>query len=273
MQFETWRYEREDQFALIPLLKTIAFALPDDEKFERLRDKLKRGATNLIKRTPDIASSIVSKFLGEKTGEITKEVIESFKHEFNSKVELLAEVDRDTLYFDGFEDIEQHYNILFGIQDFTPYRRATESTKDITKADTRRMEPEELQERIITLKQKIISDGLQDQYGQVLNNLSSLSDVIREMRYTPREMRTELLDLARVASEKIKKLIIDNRRIPDNIKVNDRKDREGIMEAERAYDHILNEISAILDLFTKRLNEDISIAETNDIERLNSLIH
>ena len=105
VQFETWRYEREDQFALIPLLKTIAFALPDDQKFEKLREKLKRGATNLIKRTPDIASSIVSKFLGEKTGEITKDVIESFKREFNSKVELLAEVDRDTLYFDGFEDI------------------------------------------------------------------------------------------------------------------------------------------------------------------------
>jgi hypothetical protein len=41
---------------------------------------LKRGATNLLKRTPDIASSIVSKFLREKTGEITKEVVESLKH-------------------------------------------------------------------------------------------------------------------------------------------------------------------------------------------------
>ena len=107
VQFETWRYEREEQFALIPLLKTIAFALPDEQKFEKLREKLKRGSTNLLKRTPDIASAIVSKFLGEKTGEISKDVIETFKHEFNSKVELLAEVDRDTLYFDGFEDIRK----------------------------------------------------------------------------------------------------------------------------------------------------------------------
>ena len=107
VQFETWRYEREEQFALIPLLKTIAFALPDEQKFEKLREKLKRGATNLLKRTPDIASAIVSKFLGEQTGEISKNVIESFKREFNSKVELLAEVDRDTLYFDGFEDIKK----------------------------------------------------------------------------------------------------------------------------------------------------------------------
>ena len=33
--------------------------------------------------------------------------IDSFKQEFNSKLELLAEVDRDTLYFDGFDDISK----------------------------------------------------------------------------------------------------------------------------------------------------------------------
>ena len=32
-------------------------------------------------------------------------MFDSFKKEFNLKAELLAEVDRDTLYFDGFEDI------------------------------------------------------------------------------------------------------------------------------------------------------------------------
>ena len=31
VRFETWRYEREEQFVLIPLLKTIAFALPEEK--------------------------------------------------------------------------------------------------------------------------------------------------------------------------------------------------------------------------------------------------
>ena len=54
VKFETWRYEREDQFALIPLLKTIAFALPDKTEYLNLKQKLKRGATILLKRSPDI---------------------------------------------------------------------------------------------------------------------------------------------------------------------------------------------------------------------------
>ena len=105
VRFETWRYEREEQFALIPLLKTIAFALPEEEQFQNLKQKLKRGAINFIK-TPDIISSILSKYITEDMGMITKEAFDSFKKEFNSKMELLAEVDRDTLYFDGSDDIK-----------------------------------------------------------------------------------------------------------------------------------------------------------------------
>lgn len=36
VRFETWRYEREEQFVLIPLLKTIAFALPEEKEFTNL---------------------------------------------------------------------------------------------------------------------------------------------------------------------------------------------------------------------------------------------
>ncbi len=61
VRFETWRYEREEQFVLIPLLKTIAFALPEKKEFTNLKQKLKRGAVNFLKKTPDIISSIISK--------------------------------------------------------------------------------------------------------------------------------------------------------------------------------------------------------------------
>jgi predicted KAP-like P-loop ATPase len=83
VRFETWRYEREEQFVLIPLLKTIAFALPDDKEFSDLKQKLKRGAVNFLKKTPDIISSIISKYVNEDVGTVTKKAFESFEGEFN----------------------------------------------------------------------------------------------------------------------------------------------------------------------------------------------
>jgi predicted KAP-like P-loop ATPase len=107
VKFETWRYEREDQFALVPLLKSIAFALPDDDDYSTLKQRLKRGATSFLKKTPDILSSFLSQHFGEATGKITDEFFESLRKEFNSRIELLSEIDRDTLYYDGFEDIRK----------------------------------------------------------------------------------------------------------------------------------------------------------------------
>lgn len=47
MRFKSWRYEREEQFALVPLLKTFAIGLPNDPILYDLKRKLKRGK-NLI---------------------------------------------------------------------------------------------------------------------------------------------------------------------------------------------------------------------------------
>ena len=54
VKFEAWRYEREEQFALMPLLKTIAFTLPNEPILHDLKQKLKRGAINLLKKTPKL---------------------------------------------------------------------------------------------------------------------------------------------------------------------------------------------------------------------------
>ena len=119
VKFESWRYEREEQFALIPLLKTIAFALPNEDKYKDLKQKLKKGAINFAKKTPDIISSIVSKYVSDDVGKLTKEAVDLLKKEFNSKIELLAEIDKDTLYFDGFEDIKKEIQkILVNNPDF-----------------------------------------------------------------------------------------------------------------------------------------------------------
>ena len=110
IKLEVWRYKRE-QFPLVSLLKSIAYALPAVKQFEELKQKLETSAINFLKKTPDILTSIISKYASEED-EISHEMLESFKKELNSKIQLIAELDRDTVYFDGFEEIKKEIKNL-----------------------------------------------------------------------------------------------------------------------------------------------------------------
>jgi len=106
--FNAWRYEREEQFAIIPLLKTIAYAIPEDRKdLKDLKEKLKKGGMNFLKKIPDIIPSIAGQYFGEGARNVTDEMIKSFKEQFIPKLELLSEVDKETIYFDGLDNIEE----------------------------------------------------------------------------------------------------------------------------------------------------------------------
>jgi uncharacterized protein YjbI with pentapeptide repeats len=105
IKLEPWRYKQE-QFPLVSLLKSIAYALPAEKQYEELKQKLETSAINFLKNTPDILTSIISKYASEED-EISHEMFESFKKELNSKIQLIAELDRDTVYFDGFEEIKK----------------------------------------------------------------------------------------------------------------------------------------------------------------------
>jgi uncharacterized protein YjbI with pentapeptide repeats len=104
VRLEAWRYKRE-QFPIVSLLKSIAYALPAEKQFEDLKQKLETSAINYLKKTPDIITSIISKYASEED-EISHEMFDSFKKELYSKIQLISELDRDTVYFDGFEEIK-----------------------------------------------------------------------------------------------------------------------------------------------------------------------
>ena len=67
-------------FPLASLLKSIAYTLPADKEFENLKQKLETSAINFLKRTPDILTSIISKYASEED-EISHEMINTFKKE------------------------------------------------------------------------------------------------------------------------------------------------------------------------------------------------
>jgi uncharacterized protein YjbI with pentapeptide repeats len=110
VRLEAWRYKQE-QFPLVSLLKNIAFALPIGKQFEVLKQKLETSAINFLKKTPDILTSIISKYASEED-EISNEMLDTFKKELNSKIQLIAELDRDTVYFDGLDEIKKEIRNL-----------------------------------------------------------------------------------------------------------------------------------------------------------------
>ena len=110
VRLEAWRYKQE-QFPLVSLLKSIAFALPTEKQFEVLKQKLETSAINFLKKTPDILTSIISKYASEED-EISNEMFDTFKNELNSKIQLIAELDRDTVYFDGLDEIKKEIRNL-----------------------------------------------------------------------------------------------------------------------------------------------------------------
>ena len=110
IRLEASRYKREI-FPLVSLLKNIAYTLPAEKEFENLKQKLETSAINFLKRTPDILTSIISKYASEED-EISHEMINTFKKELNSKIQLIAELDRDTIYFDGYKEIKKEIRNL-----------------------------------------------------------------------------------------------------------------------------------------------------------------
>ncbi len=94
--FNAWRYEREDQFAITALMKTIAFAMSDDPTYKNLKSIILRSIKIFSK---GFLSEIASKIIGAQG-------VEEFVENVLPKMELLSEVDRETIYFDGIQKIE-----------------------------------------------------------------------------------------------------------------------------------------------------------------------
>jgi hypothetical protein len=227
VRFETWRYEREEQFALIPLLKTIAFALPEKEQFQDLKHKLKRGAINFIKKTPDIVSSILSNYINEDLGMITKEAFDSFKKEFNSKMELIAEVDRDTLYFDGFDDIK---NEIIKIRNKTSHFKIVVFIDDLD-----RCSPKKTLEVLESIKVFLGMEGFVYVIGLSHDIVTKLIDIeykesgIKGEQYIKKIIQIPITlpkwdnqDVINLVKDFVKKEIIDNKykkTIGDNIEL------------------------------------------------------
>jgi predicted KAP-like P-loop ATPase len=100
VRFDTWRYERENQFALIPLLKTIEFSIPE-ERYGNLKDAFKEAGIFGIRISKDFFSGLVTNHLGKMAGDLFKKGLDDFSEKVIPELKKVNEIEKNTIYFDG----------------------------------------------------------------------------------------------------------------------------------------------------------------------------
>lgn len=100
--FNAWKYEREDRFALIALMRTIAYAMGKHPIYRKISPVMKDGLLSVAK---GVGKHVTSHVLGEETLAELKDV--------GPKKKFLSNIEKDGVYFDGVQRIEDEMkNIL-----------------------------------------------------------------------------------------------------------------------------------------------------------------
>jgi KAP family P-loop domain len=105
--FNAWRYEREENLAINALLKSIAYRMKDHDIYKEVSPKISRSIKII---TEGVITEILSKVISRET---IKEVKEGLKEETLLYMDLLNEIDTDTIYFDGIHQIEEEIEKIF----------------------------------------------------------------------------------------------------------------------------------------------------------------
>ena len=95
--FNAWKYEKEEHFAILPLLKTIAYRMGEHPFYRNIKPILLRGIEILGK---DLIRNISTKYL------LTEQGMKEFEEKLIPKLERLSEIDKNTIYFDGLKKVE-----------------------------------------------------------------------------------------------------------------------------------------------------------------------
>lgn len=108
--FNAWRYEREEYFTLIPLLKTIELALPSE--YEGLKGALRGAAIFGWKISKDAIASLVTDHFGRYLGSAAGKGLDAFTEKIIPELKKIDELESRTIYFEGQERIQSELERL-----------------------------------------------------------------------------------------------------------------------------------------------------------------
>jgi hypothetical protein len=110
--FNAWMYERENQFALFPLLQTIVDAIPNTDENKPIKETLKKFSRGigkgLLKSAPEIISHFLPSILTEPLKGTTKEIASAIGEEYFTVLDKVNEqLNEQILYSTQIEKIKQ----------------------------------------------------------------------------------------------------------------------------------------------------------------------
>ena len=120
--FNAWRFEREDQFAIVSLMKTIAFKMGEHSIYKEVKPLFLKGLVS-------VGKGLATKFI------LPEKSIDEFYKGIVSDAKVLEEVDKDTIYFDGMKKIE---NAMKKIREDHPSRRIVVFIDDLDRCSPTR---------------------------------------------------------------------------------------------------------------------------------------
>ncbi len=82
--FNAWRYERENQYAIVSLLKTIAYEMDKNSVYKDVKQVI-------LKSIATVTKGIIEKYI------FTEKTTDELKKNFISRMKSLAEEDKDTI--------------------------------------------------------------------------------------------------------------------------------------------------------------------------------
>jgi KAP family P-loop domain len=101
--FNAWRYESEQDLALIPLMKMIAYAMGEHPIYKHIRPIILKALFIIGK---DVLRHYATQYI------MTEEGIDEFEKNIENKLDRSAEFEKDVLYFDGMKKIQEEMEYI-----------------------------------------------------------------------------------------------------------------------------------------------------------------